>query len=133
MRRGFTLIELLVSLSIVALLTGVAVVYYSQAGKKARDNKRMADLEQVRSALEMYRSDNGSYPTGGWNTMISALIDGGYLGEPPSDPKGYAYYYNYDSVTGSYELCAYLETGGSDNCGNNCGDAGNCNYKVTNP
>jgi general secretion pathway protein G len=133
-KQGFTLIELLVSISIIVLLTSVAVVYYQQAGKKARDNKREADLEQIRSALEMYRSDNGSYPTGDWGTMTNTLISGNYLGEVPTDPKGYSYYYNRITTT-TYELCAYKETGGSDSCtggSNNCGSV-SCNYKVENP
>jgi len=132
-RAGFTLIELLVAISIVIFLSTVGMTSYRAAQKKGRDSKRKSDLEQVRAALEMYRSDNELYPIGDWGTALSALNSGGYLSTTPQDPKGYSYYYN--SAAGySYDLCAYLEAGGTDDCGSNCGSApDNCNYKVTNP
>jgi len=132
-KRGFTLIELLVATTIILLLTSVGVVTYQSAQKKGRDSKRKSDLEQFRAALEMYRSDNELYPIGQWSAALVALNNGGYLSTAPQDPKSYSYYYN--SAAGySYDLCAYLETGGADDCGSNCGSApDNCNYKVTNP
>ncbi len=63
---GFTLIELLVVISIISLLASVVMASLNSARAKARDTKRMQDLVQMRSALEAYYSDNGSYPvTGG--------------------------------------------------------------------
>ncbi len=133
-KNGFTLVELLVVTTIIILLSSVAVVSYQSAGKKSRDNKRKADLEQIRSALEMYRSDNNQYPAGNFSQMTTALKNAGFLTEAPSDPKGYSYYYKQTTTT-SYDLCAYLESGGPANCGNNCSAPGGavCNYKVTNP
>jgi general secretion pathway protein G len=128
-KQGFTLIELLVSISIIVLLTSVAIVYYQQAGKKARDNKREADLEQIRSALEMYRSDNGQYPA----SLSDLTAPTEYIKKLPTDPKGYDYYYSSSGT--AYELCAHKETGGTDTCGggaNNCGLV-ECNYRVENP
>ena len=61
-QKGFTLIELLVAMTVAAVLMGLALVSYQSARKSARDAKRKSDLEQIRSALEMYRSDNGKYP-----------------------------------------------------------------------
>ena len=48
---GFTLMELLISIGIIVLLMGVGVVSYNQTNKKARDAKRRADVESIRSAL----------------------------------------------------------------------------------
>lgn len=131
-RKGFTLIELLVVVTIILLLSGMGLISYQAAQKKGRDSKRKSDLEQVRAALEMYRSDYGSYPVGDWDSMITSLRDENYLSSSPEDPKGYFYYYN-SSDGYTYRLCAYLETGGGDDCGSNCGAPGNCNYRVTNP
>lgn len=61
-RQGFTLIELLISIAIIAILTAIGIVSYTSINKRSRDAKRMGDLEQIRSALEMYRSDYGFYP-----------------------------------------------------------------------
>lgn len=127
------MVELLVTVTIIILLTSVGIFSYQASNKKARDNKRKADLEQVRAALEMYRSDNDSYPVGYWTEMITALKSGKYLNEVPQDPKGYSYYYSCCS-DGNYLLCAYFETGGNGNdCGDNCGAPANCNYQLTNP
>jgi prepilin-type N-terminal cleavage/methylation domain-containing protein len=41
---GFTLIELLVSISIIAIISAVGAVMYTQAQKSARDGKRIGDL-----------------------------------------------------------------------------------------
>src|SRR3989344_8006301 len=61
-KHGFTLIELLVVISIIAVLVGVASVSYSNAQKKARDNRRKSDLKSVQQALELYFQQNGKYP-----------------------------------------------------------------------
>jgi len=129
--RGFTLIELLVAMTVAAVLMGLALVSYQGARKSARDGKRKADLEQIRSALEMCRADTGSYPAG---TLVSGNnITCGtttYM-TIPNDPSTYRYYYTRVSAS-SYRLCAHLEIGeGSTGCGSNCG--GTCNYEVNNP
>lgn len=131
-KSGFTFIEILVVITIIALLSTTAIVSYRSAQASARDNKRKSDLEQVRAALEMYRSDEGVYPDGGWSVMTGLLS--GYLNDIPTDPKGYSYYYTRPTAT-SYQLCAYFENEGNGaDCGANCGTAPeNCNYSVTNP
>jgi len=131
---GFTFIELLVVTTLVLVLSGLGAVSYQAAQRKGRDAKRRSDLEQIRAALEMYRSDTGSYPSGNYSAMISTLDSGGYLNSADlGDPQGYSYYYNSSSGY-SYRLCAYLETASSSNCSGNpsCGSQ-TCNYQVTNP
>ena len=59
---GFTLFELLVSISIIAVLTAIAVVSYGGLNKKARDSRRIADLEKIRISLESFRQIGSSYP-----------------------------------------------------------------------
>lgn len=62
--RGFTLIELLVVISIIGLLSTVIAAPITQARKKGRDGKKVADIRQIVSALQQYADDNGgSYPT----------------------------------------------------------------------
>ncbi|MBI4653040.1 type II secretion system protein [Candidatus Kuenenbacteria bacterium] len=59
--EGFTLIELLVVIAIIALLSTIAVVSLGGARVKARDAKRVADVKQMQTALEMYFNNNNSY------------------------------------------------------------------------
>jgi len=131
--KGFTLIELLVAMTIASVLMGLALVSYQGARKSARDGRRKADLEQIRSALEMCRADTGSYPTGIYNDITC----GGqtYLSGTPKDPITQDSYYYSRADDNNYTLCAYLEAGGvSGSCGSaDCGSGRTCNYKVTNP
>lgn len=129
-KSGFTFIELLVSAVIVITLSTIALVYYQSAQQKSRDSKRKSDLEQVRAALEMYRSQEGVYPSGSWSDLNSALVDNEYIGELPSDPRGYSYYYN--SGGNTYTMCAYLESEDPGTCSASCGSV-TCNYGVGNP
>ena len=59
---GFTLIELLVVISIMGILLALSVFGMQDARRASRDGKRKADIEQIRSALEMYKADCGKYP-----------------------------------------------------------------------
>ncbi len=139
---GFTLIELLVVISIISVLISLSFVSFLQARKSARDSKRKADLEQIRSALELYRNDCKTYPdtvtSGSPLIGASGLPCAGvvYMQQVPTDPLTPTYSYRYRFVSkNSYFLCAYLEGGGipSANCGGNCGDSTTCNYETTNP
>lgn len=92
MKKGFTLMEVLVATAIVAILISVSVVTFAPINKRSRDAKRKSDVEQIRSALEMYRADNGSYPNTGsgiWSdaaNLATPLVPT-YLPAIPSDPK----------------------------------------------
>ncbi|MDP2586963.1 MAG: type II secretion system protein [Candidatus Komeilibacteria bacterium] len=59
--RGFTLIELLVVISIIGLLSTLAVVSLNNARAKARDARRLSDLKAIQTAIEIYRDDNNDY------------------------------------------------------------------------
>lgn len=132
--KGFTLFELLVSISIIAVLTAVAVVSYGGLNKKARDSRRVADLEKIRLALEAARQIGNTYPS-----TLSLLVSGGYLDKQPADPKTKStstYVYNRSSIY-TYSICAQVEEVGSvSSDGSACGTtptgyAGY--YRVVNP
>lgn len=96
--RGFTLIELIVVISIMSVLAAVAVPALTGRVAKARDARRLEDLQTLVRALDDYLLDNLVLPDhddergqGGWDTtldgaFISELVSQGYLHEPVLDP-----------------------------------------------
>ncbi|EKD67904.1 MAG: hypothetical protein ACD_48C00158G0006 [uncultured bacterium] len=145
MKRGFTMIEILISISIIAVLTAIGIVSYVSINKNSRDAKRRGDIEQLRSALELFRSDKGYYPsvgTGNWidaselNTgnVDTGLVDS-YIPSIPSDPKGNTnpYKYKVTNLSGAnyygYCLSAFIEGTGSTSCTEYTG----YNYATKNP
>ncbi len=83
-KQGFTLIELLVVIAIIGILATLAVVSLQNARKNARDAKRIADVKQMQTALELYFNDNGQYPTEVTSTI--AYGDSIYMAVVPSAP-----------------------------------------------
>ncbi len=125
--KGFTLIELIVAITIIAVITALAVVNFGGTNKKARDSRRTADLEKIRIALEQAKQIGSTYPPN-----LPWLVTNNYLQSQPTDPKtGSAYGYRRLSANNyTYEVCAVMEGTGvalSSMCN------GNYNYRATNP
>jgi type II secretion system protein G len=71
--RGFTLIELLVVISIIGMLASVVLVSLQGAKTKAREIKFLAEIQEFKKSLELYRLDNGRYPRlSGWYNGTAA-------------------------------------------------------------
>lgn len=61
-QAGFTLIELLVIISIVAFLTAALLLGMQNSNARARDVKRVADIQQITNALNLFHSNCGAFP-----------------------------------------------------------------------
>lgn len=132
--RGFTLIELLVVIAIIGILASLLTVSLGSARARARDARRLSDMRQIQTALEIYHVDNDAYPgptssygesstgCGGWDTsgvdtdgdgrpFIEPLIDEGIFGTVPIDPQDVV-----ATTGGCGKYDYYLYSAGSYNC-----------------
>jgi general secretion pathway protein G len=127
MRRiqGFTLLELLVVVVIITILATIVGVKVAQRPGQARVAAAKAQIANFRTALQMYRMDNGRFPT--MEQGLKALCEkpttqpvperyaeGGYLESRrvPADPWGREYVYIVPGPGGEpYEIISYGSDG----------------------
>jgi len=74
-KKGFTLIELLVVIAILAILMSVVVVTINPAEmmKKSRDSKRISDLDALRTAINLYLSEDLSLTSNGMTATYAYI------------------------------------------------------------
>ena len=120
MKKSFTLIELLVVIAIIGILAAIALPSLANVRAKARDARRLTDLDQMAKAMELYFSDYNHYPIwtegGLLNATSSPLIadttssptffTSQYMRTIPKDPlpNKYAYYYKSDPTGNNFKL-----------------------------
>lgn len=113
-KRGFTLVELLIAITLISLLSSMAIASYQASRRNARNANRRGDITALKTAFEQYYVVNDSaYPTD-----CNQIVTGGYIrGLFPTDPAsgmvGDPSYTGYTGTTSctdtSYCFCAQLE------------------------
>lgn len=119
-QQGFTLIELMVVLVILGILAGMIVPRIMDRPEEARRTKASVDIQALEQALQLYKLDNGQYPT--TEQGLQALIEapsagrlakkwrtGGYLDKNrvPLDPWDNDYVYISPGLHGDFDLMSY--------------------------
>lgn len=110
--KGFTLVELLVVIAIIGTLATLLLLQLGVARGKARDAKRVADINQVRTAIELYFDDNSaSYPASDLVALSTDTTFTRYFNAavPTKDPLNRPYVYGWSADKLHYQLSAELE------------------------
>jgi general secretion pathway protein G len=98
---GFTLIEIMVVVFILGLLVTLVAPKIIGRTDEARRTKAAADIKAIEEALNLFKLDNGFYPSSGdgLNALVQCPASAkncnadGYLDKMPVDPWGNPYAY----------------------------------------
>ena len=125
-KTGFTLIELMIVVVILGLLATIVMPRILDRPEQARRMKAKVDIRNIESALGLFKTDTGRFPTTseGLEVLVSdpgikGYNSDGYLDKVPLDPWGNKYIYLCPGVhSKDYDLESYGkdgENGGTDN------------------
>lgn len=84
-RGGFTIVELLIVIVVLAILVAISLVVYNGVQGRARDASRMADLQQVSGALQLYANRKGGDWIGAGSNCGVYGNGSGWLSAGPDD------------------------------------------------
>lgn len=116
--KGFTLIEVMVVVVILAILAGIIVPRIMGRPEEAKRTKAQIDIKAIEGALNLYKLDNGAYPT--TEQGLEALVkkpditpvpqkwrEEGYLSKVPNDPWERIYLYLSPGEHGDFDLYSF--------------------------
>jgi general secretion pathway protein G len=116
--KGITLIEMMVVIVILGILATIIFTRVSDRPEQARRTKAAVEIRQMQTALELFKLDNGYYPTTeqGLEALVVAPSSGrapmnypesGYIDKVPLDPWKNPYLYLSPGAHGEYDLKSY--------------------------
>jgi len=126
--RGFTLVEILVVVVILGILAAIIVPKVINRPAQARIVRAQQDISSIQSALDLYKLDNGMYPT--TDQGLAALVTKPttppipqnwhqYLSQNPVDPWGAPYNYLNPGEHSDVDIFTYGPTGQPGGTGEN--------------
>lgn len=115
-KNGFTLIELIIVVVIIAILATFGITSFSRVRQQSRDEKRIADFNELVKLMKLYKLQTNTYPGDGDDSgarigagctsdLVSDLINREYLENPMTDPldngdcadvEDTSYFYGFD-------------------------------------
>ena len=119
-RQGFTLIELMIVVVILGILATTIMPKILNSTVKAQVAKAKIDMRQIMTALALFKTENGRFPT--TSEGLQALVSNpgglpsydpdGYLDKVPLDPWKNNYVYISPGVNSKYfDLISYGRDG----------------------
>jgi len=102
-KTGFTLIELLLVMVILVVLASIVALNFGSVNARKNESKAKTDISNLETALEMYRTDVGDFPSGqdGLQALMTPPGNAQHWNGPyikrglPVDPWGHSYIYTY--------------------------------------
>ena len=83
--QGFTLLEIMLVVSIIVIILGVAISKLGNTTAIAKTMRVQADIQAIKTQLQLYESMNGFYPTS--EQGLQALVT-----QPSNDPRPARWY-----------------------------------------
>lgn len=121
-QKGFTLLEIMVVIVILGVLASMIVPNLMGNKDKADRQKVVSDVVALENALDMYKLDNGSYPS--TDQGLEALVsepsgspeprnyrEDGYIKRLPQDPWGNDYILNNPGEHGNIDILSVGQDG----------------------
>ena len=122
--KGFTLIELLITVTIIGFMSVASTTALQYVRGRARDVRRVSDINAIRSAIETYFEQHGAYPVASREGLVigsekaKVISDAGitpmgqqkgivYLLNAPFNVLPYGVPYLYRSVNKDGSLCDF--------------------------
>lgn len=129
---GFTLLEIMVVIMILGILASLTIPSLMSNKNRADRQKTLSDIVALENALDMYKLDNGRYPTElqGINSLVVKPTElpiprvyphNGYIRRLPQDPWGSTYQMNNPGKNGDIDIFSAgpdREIGNDDDIGN---------------
>lgn len=84
---GFTLVELLVVIAVLATVIGLALPNFLGARARARDTRRKGEMNQLKTALQLYYNDYKGFPS---NSVMGGINGCGTTGTDACPQSGCA-------------------------------------------
>src|SRR5216110_2543254 len=84
-QQGFTLLEIMLVVRIIVIILGVAISNLGTTTAIAKTMRVQADLQAIKTQLQLYESMNGFYPTS--EQGLQALVT-----QPSNDPRPARWY-----------------------------------------
>lgn len=130
--KGFSLIEVMVVLLIIGIMASMVAPQILGNQEEAQRKKAAVDIQQLESAMEMYKLRNNSFPTTeqGLEALVSAPTiepiprnypDEGFIKRLPADPWGNPYQLLSPGEMGTFDIFTNgpdQEPGTEDDIGN---------------
>ncbi|MFL1913856.1 type II secretion system major pseudopilin GspG [Plesiomonas shigelloides] len=138
-QAGFTLLEVMVVIVILGVLASLVVPNLLGNKERADQQKVVSDLTALENSLDMYKLDNGQYPSTqqGLQALVSKpdgepqprrYRENGYIKRLPTDPWGNEYQYLSPGEHGQVDIYSLGADGVEGGEGNSV-DIGNWNMQ----